>query len=133
MLAVGLGVALAFAVQLINASALAEFEVAVHAASGAPDFSVRSRDGPLSEDLYARIAQAPGVARASPVIDLSVGLRGADGASHPAHLLGLDALVAPWISPGWLVQPEPPARLRPGASGSASTHSALSGAARAGY
>ena len=106
VLAVALGVALAFAVQLINASALSEFETAVHSASGAPDFSVRPRDGLLPEDLYSRVAQAPGVAQASPVIDLSVGMRGADGQSHPAHLLGLDALVAPWISPGWLPQPE---------------------------
>jgi len=106
VLAVALGVALAFAVQLINASALAEFETAVHAASGAPDFSVRPRDGQLAEDLYPRVAAAPGVAQASPVIDLAVGLRGADGQSHPARLLGLDALVAPWISPGWLAQPE---------------------------
>ena len=106
VMAVALGVALAFAVQLINASALSEFETAVHAASGAPDFSVRPRDGLLPEDLYARVAMAPGVARASPVIDLAVGLRGSDGQSHPARLLGLDALVAPWISPGWLAQPE---------------------------
>ena len=106
VMAVALGVALAFAVQLINASALSEFETAVHAASGAPDFSVRPRDGLLPEDLYARVATAPGVERASPVIDLAVGLRGSDGQSHPAHLLGLDALVAPWISPGWLAQPE---------------------------
>ena len=105
-MAVALGVALAFAVQLINASALSEFETAVHAASGAPDFSLHSRDGLLPEDLYARVAMAPGVARASPVIELAVGLRGNDGQSHPAHLLGLDALVAPWISPGWLPQPE---------------------------
>jgi putative ABC transport system permease protein len=119
VLAVALGVALAFAVQLINASALSEFETAVHAASGAPDFSVRSRDGLLPEDLYPRLALAPGVAQASPVLDLSVALRGADGQSHPAHLLGLDAFVAPWISPGWLVQPE--AAAASGASGAASS------------
>jgi putative ABC transport system permease protein len=106
VMAVALGVALAFAVQLINASALSEFETAVHAASGAPDFSVRPRDGLLPEDLYARVATAAGVAQASPVIDLAVGLRGADGKPRPAHLLGLDAFVAPFISPGWLVQPE---------------------------
>jgi putative ABC transport system permease protein len=106
VLAVALGVALAFAVQLINASALSEFETAVHAASGAPDFSLRPGDGLLPEDLYPRVAVTPGVAQASPVIELAIGLRGADGQSHPAHLLGLDALVAPWISPAWLVQPE---------------------------
>ena len=106
VMAVALGVALAFAVQLINASALSEFAAAVHAASGAPDFSVRSRDGLLPEDLYPRLALAPGVAQASPVVDLAVGLHGADGQPHPAHLLGLDGLVAPFISPGWLAQPE---------------------------
>jgi len=115
VLAVALGVALAFAVQLINASALSEFSAAVHAASGAPDFSVRPRDGLLAEDLYPRLAMAPGVAQASPVIDLPVTVRAADGQARPAHLLGLDAFVAPWISPGWLVQPEEPA-----ASGAAS-------------
>jgi len=106
VMAVALGVALAFAVQLINASALSEFETAVHAASGAPDFSVRPRDGLLPEELYPRVAQAPGVAQASPVVDVAVAMRGADGQPHTAHLLGLDAFVAPWISPGWLVQPE---------------------------
>ena len=106
VVAVALGVALAFAVQLINASALSEFAAAVHAASGAPDFSVHSRDGLLPEDLYPRLARAPGVEQASPVVDLAVGLRGADGQSHPAHLLGLDGLIAPFISPGWLAQPE---------------------------
>ena len=130
VLAVALGVALAFAVQLINASALSEFETAVHAASGAPDFSVRSRDGLLPEDLYARVAVAPGVAQASPVIDLSAGLLGADARPHPAHLLGLDAFVAPWISPGWLVQPEAASASRaagtPGAPASAAAVTPLS-------
>jgi len=110
VVAVGLGVALAFAVHLINASALAEFDQAVHAASGAPDFSVRAREGLLPEDLYPRLAIAPGVAHASPVLELPLALRGADGQAHPARLLGLDALVAPWISPSWLARPEGLAR-----------------------
>jgi putative ABC transport system permease protein len=117
VMAVALGVALAFAVQLINESALSEFETAVHAASGAPDFSVHPRDGLLPEDLYARVALAPGVAHASPVIELAVGLRGADGQTHAAHLLGLDALAAPWISPAWLPQPETASSSAPSAAG----------------
>jgi len=106
VVAVGLGVALAFAVHLINASALAEFDQAVHATSGAPDFSVRAREGLLPEDLYPRLALAPGVAHASPVLELPLALKGADGKAHPARLLGLDALVAPWISPSWLARPD---------------------------
>src|SRR6195952_3078600 len=66
VMAVALGVALAFAVQLINASALAEFETALHAASGAPDFSVRSRDAQLTEALYAHLPQLPGVGEPRP-------------------------------------------------------------------
>jgi putative ABC transport system permease protein len=104
--AVGLGVALAFAVQLINASALAEFDTAVHAASGSPDFSVRPRDGLLPEELYPRVATLPGVEHASPALEVPVALRGADGEATPARVLGLDAFVAPWISPGWAVRPE---------------------------
>ena len=115
VMAVALGVALAFAVQLINASALSEFDTAVHAASGAPDFSLRPRDGLLPENLYPRLARTPGVAHASPVLDLPVALRGADGQPRAAHLLGLDAFVAPFISPGWLVQPD--ARAVAGAGG----------------
>jgi putative ABC transport system permease protein len=108
--AVGLGVALAFAVHLINASALAEFDAAVHAAGGAPDFSVRPRGGAtLPEALYPRVARAPGVAQASPVVEVGLDLHGADGRPHPARLLGLDALIAPRISPGWLPRPEPAA------------------------
>ena len=43
VLAVTLGVALAFAVQLINASALAEFGQAVAAVNGQPDAELRAR------------------------------------------------------------------------------------------
>ena len=46
LLAVALGVALAWSVHLINASALAEFAAAVRAAHGEPDLSLRAqRDG----------------------------------------------------------------------------------------
>ena len=57
VLAVMLGVALAFAVHLINASALAEFGAAVRAVNGQPDLELRPREGQtLPESLYARVA-----------------------------------------------------------------------------
>ena len=43
LLAVMLGVALAFSVQLINQSALSEFSAAVRAVNGVPDFEVRGQ------------------------------------------------------------------------------------------
>ena len=46
LLAVALGVALAYSVQLINDSALAEFGAAVRSANGQPDLTLRGqRDG----------------------------------------------------------------------------------------
>ena len=81
LLAVALGVALASSVQLINASALAEFAQAVRSVSGQPDASAAaaSPEG-LDDALYARLVLDPAVAAASPVLDLD--LRGwADGAS----------------------------------------------------
>ena len=69
--AVLLGVALAFSVQLINASALAEFGAAVRNVNGEPDLSLRAAAGSgFDESLYARVAAHPQVELASPVIEL---------------------------------------------------------------
>ncbi|MEO8080028.1 MAG: hypothetical protein ABI641_05820, partial [Caldimonas sp.] len=54
--AVMLGVALAFSVHLINASALAEFSAAVRAVNGDPDFELVGAAGGFDEALYARVA-----------------------------------------------------------------------------
>ena len=56
VLAVMLGVALAFSVHLINASALSEFSSAVRSAGGQPDLELRAVQGSLDENLYARVA-----------------------------------------------------------------------------
>ena len=50
--AVMLGVALAFAVHVINASALDEFSQAVRAVNGQPDLEVRPMQGTLAESLF---------------------------------------------------------------------------------
>src|SRR5690606_31828755 len=71
VVAVMLGVALAFAVHVINASALDEFSRAVRAVNGQPDVELRAAQGTLPEALYASVATHPQVARASPVLELS--------------------------------------------------------------
>src|SRR5215210_7942042 len=71
VLAVMLGVALAFSVHLINASALSEFSSAVGSASGQPDLELRAVQGTFDESLYARVADHPQVAVASPVLEIS--------------------------------------------------------------
>ena len=51
-LAVMLGVALAFSVHLINASALSEFSQAVRSVNGQPDLELRSVRGSLDETVF---------------------------------------------------------------------------------
>jgi putative ABC transport system permease protein len=110
VLAVALGVALAFAVHLINASALAEFGAAVRSVNGQPDFELRAvAAGGFDEQLYARVAAHPQVAIASPVLEADTyGLKETPDAVNPQGLrvplrvLGIDALVAPALSPALL-------------------------------
>ena len=75
VLAVLLGVALAFAVHLINASALSEFSAAVRSVNGQADLSLRAARGLLDETLYPTVAQRPEVAIANPVIELQTQAR----------------------------------------------------------
>ncbi|QTN28319.1 ABC transporter permease [Rhodoferax sp. AJA081-3] len=74
VVSVMLGVALAFAVHVINASALDEFAQAVRSVGGQPDLELRARTGAtagIDEALLARMARHPDVALASPVLELS--------------------------------------------------------------
>jgi putative ABC transport system permease protein len=70
LLAIALGVALAFSVQLINQSALSEFSAAVRSVNGQPDFSLRGQRAGFDEALYERVAAHPDVALASPVVEV---------------------------------------------------------------
>jgi len=97
--AVALGVALALAVQLINASALAEFRGAVSAVNGQPDAELRAREGPLDDGLLERMAALPGVAVASPVLELTASLRDAAGQPQALRLIGVDALAVGRVAP----------------------------------
>ena len=103
LLAIVLGVALAFSVHLINQSALGEFSAAVRAINGQPDFELRGQRGGFDESLYERVAQHPDIALASPVIEVETQAITADapeGAKRvPLRVLGIDALVAAPMSP----------------------------------
>jgi putative ABC transport system permease protein len=99
LLAVTLGVALAFSVQLINQSALSEFSSAVRSVNGQPDFELRGQRSGFDERLYERVARHPQVAIASPVIEIDTYAFDAGGARFALKLVGLDALVAAPLSP----------------------------------
>ncbi len=106
LLAVALGVALAFSVHLINASALSEFASAVRAANGEPDLSLTSHDGRgVPDALLDRLALDDAIEVASPVLALETTARRAASTDTPIGLrvLGIDALrvgvVAPQLVP----------------------------------
>jgi putative ABC transport system permease protein len=111
VLAVMLGVALAFAVHLINASALSEFASAVNGVSGQPDVELRSSLGTLDETLFPWVERNPQVAVASPLLEL--GTRALPAAAVPAakatavRVVGVDALKVAAVAPELLPRPDP--------------------------
>jgi putative ABC transport system permease protein len=105
--AVMLGVALAFSVHLINASALTEFSSAVRSINGQPDLELRAAQGALDEQLYGRVATHPQVARASPVLEVTTPARSADGRRVALRVVGVDALVVAGLAPGLMPAPAP--------------------------
>ncbi|MDO8277304.1 MAG: FtsX-like permease family protein, partial [Burkholderiaceae bacterium] len=116
VLAVTMGVALAFSVHLINASALSEFASAVRSVNGQPDLELRGTQGDFDEALYARVAGHAQVAMASPVLELSAQWQdaapqaGSASSSTPSRptswrVLGVDALTLPTIAPALMPKP----------------------------
>lgn len=96
IIAIGIGVALGFAVHLVNGSALSAFGGAIRSLNGAADLQVKGTS-PLGfdETLYGRVASIVGVTDASPVIEMKA--LSANGGSFT--LLGLDILRAGHVTP----------------------------------
>jgi len=106
LLAITLGVALAFSVQLINQSALGEFSAAVRAVNGEPDFELRSLRSGFDEALYERVARHPQIEIASPVLEIDTQAFAARGERVPLKIVGMDALVAAPIAPALVPKPD---------------------------
>ena len=111
-LAIAIGVALGFAVHLINGSAQAEMARAVRTLNADADMQIQAAT-PLGfdEQLYPVIARTPGVAAVSPVVQLRA--RFGTGPSQSLEggslrLLGLDPLRAVAVTPGLLGLRAPP-------------------------
>ena len=101
-----LGVALAFSVHLINASALAEFAAAVRSVNGEPDLELRAAQGGFDEALYARVAaHAAGGARQPGARGRDLRARRPTGKRVPLRVLGIDALVVGRVAPALLPRP----------------------------
>jgi len=96
VVAIALGVALGFAIHLINTAAFNEFSAAVKSLSGQADLQVRGAQPFFDEALYPRLAQHKGVALADPVLEFDAEVRGRDGA---LKVLGIDVFRAAAIAP----------------------------------
>ncbi len=96
-LAIAIGVALAFAVHVINRSAADAFGEAVRSASGEADLQVRAASSlGFDEGVYPRLMALDAVADASPVVQMNAVV----GAKNVrVTLLGLDILRALTVSP----------------------------------
>ncbi|MCE4555287.1 ABC transporter permease [Roseateles cellulosilyticus] len=95
ILAVTLGVALAFGVHLLNGAALTEFARAARSVNGQPDLVLRARSGPLTDADFADILTRPEVAAANPIVEAQAlwpGHTGRDGRAQTIRLIGLDPL-----------------------------------------
>ena len=139
VVAVMLGVALAFSVHLINASALSEFSQAVRAVNGQPDLELRAAQGSFDEALYERVANDPQVDMASPVLEISsyaLALNGDSAKRQPLRIVGIDALAVASVAPALLPvpfaapdEPGPPSQVkRPDTAGKRSNSDAGTGA-----
>lgn len=101
MLAIAVGVALGYAVQLIHAVAVAEMAQAARSLSGEADLVVQSAHGGLDERLYGTLGARPEVAVASPVIEVEARL---PGRRERLRLLGLDVFRAAELQPAFVAR-----------------------------
>ncbi|MDD0816884.1 ABC transporter permease [Curvibacter sp. HBC28] len=97
--AVMLGVALAFSVHLINASALDEFAQAARSVSGQADLILRARQGRLDEQLYTQVALHDGSAEVAPLLEINTLLLRADLPPVALRVIAVDALRLGQLSP----------------------------------
>ena len=107
VLAIMFGVALGFTIHLINTAAVSEFSAATRSLSGTSDLTVRALRSTFDETLYPMLSQHEGVARASPVLEITVGIPAKAKTVHnPAlKILGLDMFRAIGITPDLLGVP----------------------------
>lgn len=106
VLAIAVGVALGYAVGLINTAALGEFNAAIREVNGTADAAIEGPRSGFDEQLYAEVARHPDVILASPVLATEVPAW-TDDTDRPVRLtiLGVDALRAGWVTPNLLPGP----------------------------
>jgi putative ABC transport system permease protein len=98
VIAIALGIALGFAIYLINRSAADEVSLAARSLFGLADLAVESVPEGFDEALYPQIARIPGVAAASPVVEVEAKIV---GHRRALTLIGLDAFRSRQLQPAF--------------------------------
>jgi len=105
---IALGVALGFGVHLMNRAAVEELATAVRALSGDADLEVRGGRSGFDETLYQKLARLPGVAVASPGLELQAAIAGGSGPTQESasralpssiRVIGIDSLRSAQLQP----------------------------------
>ena len=96
VVAIAFGIALGYAVELINRAAVNELSAGLATLSGNADLQVRGPRAGFDEALYGTLARVDGIAAASPVVEVEVGVR---GRRQPLTLVGVDVFRAAEINP----------------------------------
>ncbi|MGH8726075.1 MAG: ABC transporter permease, partial [Burkholderiales bacterium] len=96
MAGIALGVALGYGVHLVNRAAVSDLAAAVRSIAGEADLEVRGGRAGFPEALYPRIAALPGVALASPVLELQAGIADSE---RVISITGIDILRAALLQP----------------------------------
>jgi putative ABC transport system permease protein len=96
VLAIAAGVAMGYAVQLINGASLTELASTVNSLMGSADLEIRGPRTGFDESLYPRLASLPEVAAASPVVEVDARIA---GHSDALKLLGVDVFHAGRVTP----------------------------------
>jgi putative ABC transport system permease protein len=101
IVAIAIGVALGFAVHLVNASALDRFARGLATVNGGADLRIEAAgDRGFDERLYPRVARLRGIAAASPVV-----MRHARANGRTIDVLGLDMLRVAAVTPALFARP----------------------------
>lgn len=106
VIAVAIGVAMGYAVHLVNHAALGEFSHAVRALMGNADLEVRGPRSGFDEMLYPRVARLEEVAAASPVVEVDARLLNRPDESRDSlKILGIDIFRAAAVTPNLIGRP----------------------------
>ncbi len=89
VIGIALGVALGYAVYLVNRAAVEDLAASVRALAGEADLQVRGGRAGFPESLYPRIARLRGVAWVNPALELDAGIAGTE---RTVRLVGMDVL-----------------------------------------